>query len=256
MRVIDNLAEWHAIRAGMPAQQHLGLVPTMGNLHLGHAELIRRSCADNDQTLVSIFVNPTQFNQASDLHHYPRSLEADIQLLSELGVDYCLLPQYEQLYADAYQYQVCETQLSQRLEGLFRPGHFQGVLTVVLKLLSLSRAHKAYFGEKDYQQYRLIHGMARAFFLETDIVACPTVREPDGLPYSSRNHRLSPLQRQRAAEFARIFHAAHHDCAALQQALHAADLTVEYVEDFEGRRYAAVRIDEVRLIDNYALSPV
>jgi pantoate--beta-alanine ligase len=153
----------------------------MGALHEGHLSLIRRSRADNALTLASIFVNPTQFDDPADLAQYPRTMENDLATLEAAGTDYVLLPRAADLYADGYQYRVTESKLSTMLEGAHRPAHFDGVLTVVLKLLHIAAAERAYFGEKDWQQLTLIRGMAEAFFLQTCVVACPTLREADGL---------------------------------------------------------------------------
>ncbi|OEH46993.1 Pantothenate synthetase [Legionella parisiensis] len=161
----------------------------MGNLHAGHASLFLTSKKENDHTASSLFINPTQFNQAEDFKHYPRTLDADLKIMEDSGVDFCILPDEKSIYADGYNYQVHEHQLCQLMEGAHRPGHFNGVLTVVMKLLNLVKPHRAYFGEKDYQQYSLIHGMAKAFFMDTEIKACPTIREASGLAYSSRNNR-------------------------------------------------------------------
>jgi len=191
MMLFDDIHVWIRERASRPLDE-LGLVPTMGALHEGHRSLIQRSRRENARTLVSIFVNPTQFDDATDLAAYPRTLQQDIALLAAEGVDYVLIPRPEQLYPDGYRYRVTETQDAKMLEGVHRPQHFDGVLTVVLKLLLIARAHRAYFGEKDWQQLQLVRGMAGAFFLQTEIVPCPTVREQSGLAVSSRNARLTP----------------------------------------------------------------
>src|SRR5688572_20726400 len=141
----------------------------MGALHEGHLSLVRRSRADNDLTLVSIFVNPTQFDDPADLTGYPRTLDADLSLLRGEGTDFVFLPRDEDLYRDRYRYRVTEQQVAMTLEGTHRPGHFDGVLTVVLKLLLIASATRAYFGEKDWQQLTLVRGMADAFFLPTTI---------------------------------------------------------------------------------------
>lgn len=251
MQLFKNIEQWKICRAQLSETASLGFVPTMGNLHAGHAALIQRSKQENDFTIVSIFVNPTQFNRAEDLHNYPRTVQADLQLLEESGVDFCLLPDYQDLYADNFRFRVEEHQLTSILEGPVRPGHFTGVLTVVLKLLMLTRAQRAYFGEKDYQQYRLIHDMADAFFLQSEIIAHPTIREADLLPYSSRNTRLNPQQRQKASQFAQLFHQPGVSLSEIEAALKEADIALEYLEEYEGRRYIAVMIDTIRLIDNY-----
>ena len=168
------------------------------------------------------------------------------------GVDFCILPNEGDIYADKYSYQVQENQLCQLMEGKHRPGHFNGVLTVVMKLLHLTRPNNAYFGEKDYQQYLLIRGMAKALFMNVEIKSCPTVREASGLAYSSRNNRLSKEQRILAEQFAKIFHQ-NKPCAMITEELTAKGIHVEYIEEYQNRRFAAVQIGEIRLIDNYLL---
>lgn len=250
MRIYNNLDEWRRVRRALPADLSIGFVPTMGNLHAGHASLFTASKHENDCTVASIFINPTQFNQAADFTHYPRTLDKDLELLANTGVDYCLLPDDAAMYTDGYRYQIDENKFANLMEGRQRPGHFTGVLTVVMKLLNLTMPQRAYFGEKDYQQLQLIRDMTRAFFMDIEIKACPTIREASGLAYSSRNGRLSPAQRQLADQFANIFHQAV-PCEQIIAELAAIAVGVEYIEEHEGRRFAAVRIGEVRLIDNY-----
>lgn len=252
MQLFTQLNSWQAFRSNLNPQQSLGFVPTMGCLHQGHASLVEKSCQENHHTLVSIFVNPTQFNNSDDLKNYPQTLEQDLATLTTLGVDYVLLPSQEELYACDYQYQIEEKQLSLAMEGQHRPGHFTGMLTVVMKLLMLSKANRAYFGEKDYQQLELVKGMCKAFFIDTQIIACPTQREKSLLAMSSRNRRLNTQQRQRADAFARIFHQSQ-SLDEIRTQLKALDITIEYLEEHRGRRYCAVNIGAVRLIDNYAL---
>jgi pantoate--beta-alanine ligase len=242
---LERLAQ---IRAGLT----LGFVPTMGALHEGHLSLVRRSRAENDRTLVSIFVNPTQFDDATDLAQYPRRLEDDLMQLRGEGTEFVLVPSERDLYGDGFRYRVTETELSRVLEGVHRPGHFDAVLTVVLKLLQIASADRAYFGEKDWQQLNLVRGMADAFFLPTTIVACVTVRESDGLALSSRNGRLIPSDRQKASQLYRALSTAPTPELAFR-ALRAAGFVVEYIEDRDGRRVGAARLGDVRLIDNVAL---
>jgi pantoate--beta-alanine ligase len=253
MTVFESPSEWRCDRlADIRRGVSLGFVPTMGALHEGHLSLVRRSRIENDRTIVSIFVNPTQFDDPVDLAQYPRTLEEDLTMLRAEGTDFVLLPSGPQLYADGYQYRVTEITRSNVLEGAHRPGHFDAVLTVVLKLLQIASAERAYFGEKDWQQLSLIRGMATAFFLPTAIVGCPTVREADGLAFSSRNRRLLPSDRLNAAHFYRILSTAATPDAACRE-LREAGFAVEYVEDVESRRLGAVRLADVRLIDNVPL---
>ncbi|HEX4924909.1 MAG TPA: pantoate--beta-alanine ligase [Bdellovibrionales bacterium] len=246
-RVFENLKDWFQHRH--ERRGSLGFVPTMGALHEGHLELVRRARAENAETIVSIFVNPTQFDDPNDLNKYPRTFERDLELLRGEGVDYVLYPKASEMYADQYRFKITENQLSRELCGAHRPGHFDGVLTVVMKLLQIAGADRAYFGEKDFQQYTLVKDMAAAFFLRTQIVGCPTVREEDGLAMSSRNTRLSEGQRQKAAAFPRILSEARGVDEARAQ-LRAEGFEVDYVEQMMGRRFGAVRLGEVRLIDN------
>ena len=251
--VFDRISEWRERRVcDLRRGVTLGFVPTMGALHEGHLSLVDRSRAENDRTLVSVFVNPTQFDDPSDLDAYPRMHQRDLGLLDAAGVDFVLVPRAADMYADGFRYRVSETDLSTILEGVHRPGHFAGVLTVVLKLLNIAGAERAYFGEKDWQQLNLVRGMADAFFLPTTIVACPTVRESTGLALSSRNARLTAPDRERAATLHRVLTSAATSGDAIDQ-LTGAGFAVDYVDDRDGRRLAAVRLHGVRLIDNVPL---
>ena len=251
--VFDEIPAWRDRRAcDLRRAITLGFVPTMGGLHEGHLSLIERSRAENDRTLVSVFINPTQFDDPADFDAYPRALQQDLDLLDAAGVDFVLLPRAGEMYADGFRYRVSETELSTILEGAHRPGHFAGMLTVVLKLLNIAAADRAYFGEKDWQQLSLVRGMADALFLPTAIVACPTVRESTGLALSSRNARLSAPDRERAATLHRVLTSAATTNEAIGQ-LADAGFTVDYVDDHDGRRLAAVRLHGVRLIDNVPL---
>lgn len=231
----------------------VGFVPTMGALHAGHRALIERARCECEQVVVSIFVNATQFNDPGDCTNYPQPLEADLALCEAAGVDVVFTPQHAMLYPDDYRYRVCESSpLSTELEGACRPGHFDGVLSVVLKLFQLVGACRAYFGEKDWQQLQLVKGMVDAFFLPVEVVPCPIVRDTDGLALSSRNVRLSPEGRVRAAAFPRLLEAAESADAAIT-ALKAAGFEVQYVADRGARRLAVVEVEGVRLLDNFPL---
>ena len=251
-RVTTHLKDWRAVRLSMEREGlSVGFVPTMGALHAGHRSLLERARSENDRVVLSIFVNPTQFNDPSDLERYPRTLGADVAFVGDLA-DHVLAPEPGEMYPEAYRYRVTESDLSRTMEGAHRPGHFDGVLTVVLKLLNLVRPHRAYFGEKDRQQLELVQGLVRAFLLPIDVVACPTVRDPDGVALSSRNQRLSPRARTFAAAFPRILRESA-DAGSAAGALAAAGFGVDYVEDRNGFRLAAIRLDGVRLIDNVRL---
>lgn len=249
-RRLETIAELRSWRQGLPAGP--GFVPTLGGLHAGHQSLIRRSLDENEHTVVSLFLNPTQFDRADDLAAYPAVLADDLAVLERLGVAAVFVPSQDALYPDGFAYRVVETRLARELEGAHRPGHFEGVLSVVLKLFELVRPRRAYFGEKDWQQLELIRGMVEAFFLPVEIVPCATVRDPDGLALSSRNRRLTPTAREQAAELYRILGRAGSADEA-QEALGAAGFAVDYVVDRDQRRLAAVVLDGVRLIDNIPL---
>jgi pantoate--beta-alanine ligase len=249
MKTHNTLASWRAARSGADyAGGKVGFVPTMGALHAGHRSLLKRAREENDRVVLSVFVNPTQFNDPADLKKYPRTLEADLAL-SEGLVDDVIVPNVDELYPDNYRYRVTEDQLSRELEGAHRPGHFDGVLTVVMKLLNLVQPHRVYFGEKDWQQLQLVRDMAAAFFMPCEIIACAIVRDADGLALSSRNARLSEVGRRHAAEFPRILRTAASESAAIE-ALEQAGLAVDYVERRGDVRLGAVKLETVRLIDN------
>ncbi len=252
-RVFDSLEDWRACRSALEGS--LGFVPTMGALHAGHGSLIERSVAENDYTVLSIYLNPTQFNNPQDLDCYPKTLDRDLEMARALGVDFVITPSYEAMYADGFRFQVDETRFSHELCGEHRPGHFTGVLTVVMKLLNLTRADRAYFGEKDYQQYLLIRDMCEAFFMAVDIIPCQTVREPDGLAMSSRNENLDEAGRAKAAVLNELIRSTQDD-EAVTRALSEAGFDVDYIVTREGRRFAAASLvcgdRVVRLIDNVA----
>ena len=248
-QVFTDLKQWREEReSGHFASGRIGFVPTMGALHEGHRSLLRRARAENELVVTSVFVNPTQFDNKDDLATYPRTLESDVEFAGDL-VDAVVAPNAAALYADDYRYRVIETDLSRVMEGEQRPGHFDGVLTVVMKFLNLVRPERAYFGRKDWQQLQLVRGMAAAFFLPVEIVECETGRDPDGLAMSSRNRRLSSAARARAANFLRILSSAANTDDA-RRALAASGLVVDYVEERDGVRLGAVRLEGVRLIDN------
>ncbi len=250
--VITDLKAWRALRICPDwADRRVGFVPTMGALHSGHVALLARAQAENERVVLSIFVNPTQFNDPQDLAQYPRTLAADLEL-SRPYVDAVLAPGAAEFYPDQYRYRVSETEFSRRWEGAQRPGHFDGVLTVVLKLLNLVQPRRAYFGEKDWQQLQLVRGMVEALFLPVEIIGCPTVRDEDGLALSSRNQRLSPAARARAAAFPAALRAGR-DAAASATRLGEQGFEVDYVDDCDGVRLGAIRLEGVRLIDNVRL---
>jgi pantoate--beta-alanine ligase len=251
IRIWSSVAAWRERRRAL-AGRRVGFVPTMGALHKGHAALIARCRAENEIVVVSIFVNPTQFNDPKDLGRYPRTLESDLALLESLHTDDLLMPEPGQIYPNADYFRVEPDAGSRTMEGAFRPGYLQGVLTVVLKLLNIVEADRAYFGEKDYQQLQVIATMAQEFFLSTKIVPCPTVREDSGLAASSRNTLLSSESRNKAAWLFRALNTSANPAEA-RALLEGEGFRVEYVEDRWGRRLVAAFLDGVRLIDNISL---
>jgi pantoate--beta-alanine ligase len=200
MRVLRSIDELRSIRAHSIANaQKVGFVPTMGALHSGHVSLIKKSTEENDYTLISIFVNPKQFNNSEDLKQYPRTLDADLMLLEGLTNCVVFAPDEAELYPKNDGFIPMELgSIGRVLEGAFRPGHFEGVVHVVHNLFRLVEANQAYFGQKDFQQLAIIRLLTKHFGFQTRIIACPTVRESNGLAMSSRNMRLSEKERQDA----------------------------------------------------------
>jgi pantoate--beta-alanine ligase len=251
MNIVTKVKDWQDIRKNL-TDSSLGFVPTMGHLHDGHRSLCERAKKENALTAVSIFVNPTQFNQSNDFELYPRTLEQDIAMLEAMHIDYLFIPYANEIYPHDYQLQVSETLLSAELEGVHRPGHFNGMLTVVLKLLNLIQPTRIYFGEKDYQQLLLVKKMVEDFFLQIEVVACETIRADDDLALSSRNSRLSRAQRAKAKHFPELLQA-KMSCAEIAEKLLQLGFRVDYIVEKWNRRLGAVWLDDVRLIDNFSL---
>ena len=262
------------VRAWKKEGYTVGLVPTMGYLHEGHASLIRRAREENDKVVVSIFVNPTQFGENEDLDSYPRDLAQDQRLCAQVGADLIFHPEAAEMYQNARAY-VSITGLSDHLCGKSRPIHFQGVCTVVSKLFHIVSPHRAYFGQKDAQQLAILRKMVQDLNFDVEVVGCPIVRERDGLAKSSRNTYLSPEERQAALCLSRAVQAgesmaqktndAHTILAAMRQVIQAEPLaridyvelvdavTMEPVDRTDGGILAAVAvyIGKTRLIDNF-----
>ncbi len=254
MKILKDIASLQAWRKKQSKKENsIGLIPTMGALHAGHLELVKTARKDCDRIVVSIFVNPTQFNSSEDLKNYPRTLENDLKLLKAAKVSAVFLPSEDMLYPDGFRYKVTEDVESRILCGAHRPGHFTGVLTVVLKLLNLVQPQQAFFGEKDFQQFKLIEEMAAAFFLTTKIIAVPTVREKTGLALSSRNARLGPAQLKKAQKISRLLADKKLSPKKIREQLTQEGFDVDYVEDHWNRRFVAAQIQGVRLIDNTPL---
>ena len=233
----------------------IGLVPTMGALHAGHLSLLRAARAECDTVVMSLFVNPAQFGDGSDLAAYPRDEEHDLAAAEGAGVDLVFAPSAEEMYPPGFQTWIEVTKLGSMLEGRFRPGHFRGVATVVLKLLMIVHPDRAYFGQKDAQQVEVIRRMIQDLALEVELRVVPTVRDTDGLALSSRNTLLSPEERGRALALPRAL--ATKDAEKARAVLSESNgLDVDYVEaaDFDPPVLAAaVRVGSTRLIDNVVL---
>ena len=252
MNIVTKIKDWQLIRKQLNGKT-IGFVPTMGNLHAGHVSLCERSILENDVTVVSIFINPAQFNDTKDFDKYPRTFQQDSDLLASHKIDYLFLPDAQEMYPDQYQFRIAEMDLSTELEGEYRPGHFNGMLTIVLKLLNLMQPSNAYFGEKDYQQLLLVKKMAESLFLSIKIIGCETIRADDGLALSSRNSRLNSEQRKKASHFPQLLTSE----LSIDDIIHQLTLygfKVDYIAEKWQRRLGAVWLDDVRLIDNISLS--
>lgn len=276
MKVVHAIKDLQSALAALRSEgKTVGLVPTMGALHAGHASLVRRSVAENDATVVSVFVNPTQFNDKNDLAKYPRTLDADCRLLEECGATVVFAPSVEEIYPEPDTRTFSFAPLDTVMEGKYRPGHFNGVCQIVSKLFDMVKPDRAYFGEKDFQQLAIIREMVRQMHFPLQIVGCPIVREADGLALSSRNTRLTAEQRQQALAISQTLFrskefAASHTVAETQQFVEdaiadAPGLRLEYFElvdgntlqqiaDWNDTAYAVgcitVFCGDVRLIDN------
>jgi len=253
VKVVRTIAE--AREALEPLREgSIGLVPTMGSLHEGHLALLRTARAENDTVVMSLFVNPAQFGDETDLARYPRDEEHDLDVAREAGVDVVFAPAADEMYPPGFQTWVDVTQLGAILEGRFRQGHFKGVATVVLKLLNVVRPTRAYFGQKDAQQVEVIRRMTRDLALDVELRVVPTVRDDDELALSSRNVLLSPEERATARALPSALATRDRDVALAR--LTEAGLEIDYVEiaDFEPPTLVgAVRVGSTRLIDNVPL---
>jgi pantoate--beta-alanine ligase len=239
-------------RAARQEDRVLGFVPTMGALHQGHASLVQAAKAECAPVVVSIFVNPKQFGAGEDFEKYPRTLESDRTILENLGVDYLFAPPAEEIYPKGFRTSVNVEGLSSRLEGRSRPGHFQGVATVVLKLFEILQPRFAYFGRKDAQQARILQQMAADLNLDTEVVICPIVREPDGLALSSRNAYLSASERTSATALSRSLEAVKREITAGEH--DAAHLIVGARRILDSE--SGVKVDYVEIVDAETLEPV
>ena len=251
MRLVRTAGELRAALALSRAEE-IGLVPTMGAYHAGHLALLRAARDENDLLVVSLFVNPAQFDSGDDLTAYPRDEERDARIAAEAGADILFAPSVEELYPPGYQTWIDVEELSRGLEGAARPGHFRGVATVCCKLFNLVRPTRAYFGQKDAQQVAVVRRMARDLHLDVELRVVPTVRDEDGLALSSRNVRLSPEERTRALALHRAL--ATRDPNRARELLDGVAVDYVAVADFEPRVLAgAIRVGDTRLIDNVVL---
>ena len=279
MKTFETVGEFRSFCTSSP--RPLGLVPTMGSLHAGHVALLGSARVDNSTVAASIFVNPAQFDEAGDFRAYPRSLEADLAAMEQEGVDLVFTPSVNEMYPDGFDTRVDVGNIGRRLEGEYRPGHFQGVATVVCKLLAISRPDRVYFGQKDAQQCLVIKRLNADLNLGAEVVVVPTVREADGLALSSRNVLLGPEERKAAVMLYRALCEAQSlwdngetDAEAIRVRIRAVLDTeplavTEYVSVADTERLdglasvdrralvsLAVRIGPVRLIDNIVLEEI
>ncbi len=275
MKVLPTISEFsEAVRT---ATRPLGVVPTMGFLHAGHMALVERARAENTNLAASIFVNPAQFGPAEDFATYPRDMESDLAKLKDAGVDLVFTPSLEEMYPDEFDTYVDVGRLAERLEGKARPGHFKGVATVVCKLLTITRPERAYFGQKDAQQYLVVKKLNADLNLGAEIVVVPTIREADGLALSSRNSYLDPDERKAATVLYRALSLAEdlatsdaeeirsrmrkiiqtEPLAEIEYVSVADAETLEELDAVSGPALVslAVRIGRTRLIDNVTLDP-
>lgn len=239
-------------REARQEQRIIGLVPTMGALHVGHMALVERARKECSPVYASIFLNPTQFGPNEDLSQYPRPLEADMEKLTNADVDGLFLPSAEEMYPPGFSTYVHVEGISERLEGKLRPGHFRGVATVVLKLFEIVQPHFAYFGRKDAQQVRIIQRMARDLNLDVELVVCPTVREPDGLALSSRNAYLRPDERKSATVLYHALQAAGKELSSGERDVLELQRVMRKVLDKEPR----ARVDYAEIVDADTFEPV
>lgn len=251
MKLVRTISDLQVELSALKAQgKKVGLVPTMGALHAGHASLVKRSVNENDVTVVSVFVNPTQFNDKNDLVKYPRTLEADCNLLEAAGASYVFAPEVEEMYPQVDTRQFSFAPLDTVMEGKFRPGHFNGVAQIVSKLFDAVKPHRAYFGEKDFQQLAIIREMVRQLHFEIEIVGCPIIREEDGLALSSRNMLLSTEERKIALKISQTLFKSLTFAAD-----HSLKETIKFVEDGIASE-PGLRLEYFEIVDGNTLQTV
>ncbi|MCZ4407815.1 pantoate--beta-alanine ligase [Cryomorphaceae bacterium 1068] len=274
MKVIRKAGEMTSLAENLP-EKSIGFVPTMGALHNGHLSLVEKSSSENDLTVVSIFVNPTQFNDPKDFDRYPREVDQDLELLKAADVDYVFLPSKDEIYPekDEHHYELGE--VSHVMEGAFRPGHFNGVASVVKRLFEIVQPKRAYFGLKDFQQFRIITELNKNYNLGVEVIGCDTVRDEDGLALSSRNMLLSKKERNLALHLSKTLQLMSENSTSMNHLelenlgkrylTNFPELELEYVKVVDPRSFEppsdhatqgdriallAAKIGKVRLIDN------
>ena len=252
MRLIQNVSEMKALsKSVIDDGKTIGFVPTMGYLHQGHLSLVQKAREENDIVVVSIFVNPTQFGPNEDYSRYPRDLERDLRLLNPFNVDYIFNPSVEEMYPAYYSVFVDETEMSKYLCGARRPGHFRGVCTVVTKLFNIVRPTRAYFGQKDAQQFRILRRMVENLNMDVEMVEMPIVREPDGLAMSSRNVYLSDEERREAPRL-------YKSLLEAKRLIDGGERDVQKIKDAMQRvlNHPLLKIDYIEVVDEKTLIPV
>lgn len=248
MKIVHTINELQSELSSLKTQgKKVGLVPTMGALHAGHASLVKRCVKENDVAVVSVFVNPTQFNDKNDLLKYPRTPEADYQLLKDNGCNIVFAPSAEEMYPEPDTRQFNFAPLDTVMEGAFRPGHFNGVAQIVSKLFDAVKPHRAYFGEKDFQQLAIIREMVKQLHYNLEIVGCPIIREEDGLALSSRNARLSSEEREIALKISQTLFKSRTFAAD-----HSVVETVRFVEDAIAAE-KGLRLEYFKIVDGNTL---
>ncbi|MEN6591193.1 MAG: pantoate--beta-alanine ligase [Fervidobacterium sp.] len=252
MRLIQNVSEMKALsKSVIDDGKTIGFVPTMGYLHKGHLSLVQKAKEENDIVVVSIFVNPTQFGPNEDYNRYPRDLERDLRLLNPFNVDYIFNPSVEEMYPAYYSVYVDETEMSKYLCSARRPGHFRGVCTVVTKLFNIVRPTRAYFGQKDAQQFRILRRMVENLNMDVEMVEMPIVREPDGLAMSSRNVYLSDEERREAPRL-------YKSLLEAKRLIDGGERDVQKIKDAMQRvlNHPLLKIDYIEVVDEKTLIPV
>ncbi|HEW91689.1 MAG TPA: pantoate--beta-alanine ligase [Thermotogaceae bacterium] len=253
MRLIQSIKEMKNVSNDLIKMgKSIGFVPTMGYLHEGHLSLVRKARKENDVVVVSIFVNPTQFGPNEDFNRYPRDLERDLKLLEDEGVEFVFNPIVEEMYPSGYATYVIVERLTEVLCGRSRPGHFKGVATIVTKLFNIVKPTRAYFGQKDAQQFRVLKRMVEDLNMDVEMIEVPIVRENDGLAMSSRNVYLSPEERKQALSL-------YESLNLAKQAIKNGERDVEKIKEIMKKnfaRYDKVIVDYIEIVDEKELTPL